>query len=534
MRKKWEERAAKLAVARFGIDPERVKQAYRETTEARRNGVKLDLIETLLRAKLLTLPQSIQLRDALDKTQLDPASAVPAGRNQDGEHAPVGATSPSRTAAPTDQATTAIGEFRILRKLGEGGMGEVFLAYQESADREVAIKVLAPFLAAKPDLVERFRREAQHSIKFDHPNIVRGYAVGQETASGKHYLVMEYVDGPSAQALLDEFNRLSVGDAVHVALDIARALEYAHSRNVIHRDIKPENILCTRSGIVKLADLGLAKQLGQASNLTATRQGFGTPYYMPYEQAMSAKAADGRSDIYALGATIYHLVTGQVPFQAESQVEILELKDKGVYYPASSVRPGIPDALNQILDRMMARHPDDRYQTASDLIVDLERSKLAAPLLSFADQDAAKQDPLLRARVEVANKRTQIDLHAPRREPSSAHKTWHLRYHDENTGKLCELTATTEQVLRRIRQGKLNGTVQAGTGAAGPFRWLSDWPEFSDAMCEMGLSKSKSRVQGAAAADLEQTVRSVPAWALIVGCVVCFLLAALACYLLLR
>jgi eukaryotic-like serine/threonine-protein kinase len=529
MRKKWEERAAKLAVTRFGLDPERVQQAYRETTEARKEGIKVDLVEVLLRAKLLNRPQSIQLRELAEKTQLDADVTSPAADAAKKSTPAREATRPATTAPAADSAGPGvIGEYRILRKIGEGGMGEVFLAYDESADREVAIKVLARYLAEKPDLVERFRREARHAIHLDHPNIVRGYSVDQDKATGKHYIVMEYVDGPSAQALLDEYGRLSIGDAAHLALDLARALEYAHSRNVIHRDIKPENILCTRSGIVKLADLGLAKQLGQSSNLTATRQGFGTPYYMPYEQAMSAKAADARSDIYALGATLYHLVTGQVPFQAESQVEILELKEKGVYYPASSVRPGVPDALNHILDRMMARHPGDRYQTASDLIVDLERSKLANAVLSFADQGAARQDPHFQARVQVATQATQIDIHAPRREPSPKPKTWHLRYHDENTGKLCELTATTDQVLRRIRQGKLNGTVQAGTAAAGPFRWLSDWPEFSDAMREMGFSKSKPRVQSPA------TPKSVPAWLLIVGCAVCFLLAVIAFYLLLR
>src|SRR5262249_2236095 len=154
----------------------------------------------------------------------------------------------------------------------------------------------------------------------NHPNIVRNLTVGQDRATGKHYLVLEYVDGPSAHALLDRFGRLPVGDAVHVALDVARALEHAHSRNVVHRDIKPDNILITTSGVAKLSDLGLAKRTDEASHLTGARQGFGTPYYMPYEQAMNARLADGRSDIYALGATLYHLVTGEVPFPGSSHL----------------------------------------------------------------------------------------------------------------------------------------------------------------------------------------------------------------------
>src|SRR5262249_5674656 len=153
--------------------------------------------------------------------------------------------------------------------------------------------------------------------------------VGQDRSSGKHYLVLEYVDGPSAHALLQRFGRLAVGDAVHIALDIARALEHAHSRSIVHRDIKPDNILLTQSGVAKLSDLGLAKRTDEASNLTAARQGFGTPYYMPYEQAMNAKYADGRSDIYALGATLYHLVTGEIPFSGATHLEIVEKKNIG-------------------------------------------------------------------------------------------------------------------------------------------------------------------------------------------------------------
>src|SRR5262249_53166208 len=148
---------------------------------------------------------------------------------------------------------------------------------------------LADHLTSNQTLIDRFYREAKSGQLLNHPNIVRTINVGQDTATGKHYLVLEYIDGPSGQALLEQHGRLSVGDAVHITLDIARALEHAHSRRVIHRDIKPDNILITRSGVSKLADLGLAKRTDEASHLTAARQGFGTTHYMPYEQAISAK-----------------------------------------------------------------------------------------------------------------------------------------------------------------------------------------------------------------------------------------------------
>ena len=153
---------------------------------------------------------------------------------------------------------------------------------------------------------------------------------------------MLFRSGPSALELLNKYGRLSVGDAVHIILDIARGLEHAHSRNIVHRDIKPDNILITTSGVAKLSDLGLAKRTDEASHLTAARQGFGTPYYMPFEQAMNAKYADGRSDIYALGATLYHLVTGEVPFPGINHLEIVEKKDIGEFPPARSHNGNAP------------------------------------------------------------------------------------------------------------------------------------------------------------------------------------------------
>src|SRR5262245_43047923 len=286
----------------------------------------------------------------MERTQLDPARADT--RPPDGP--PRSATSPSpgspAPAAPLDLRT--LGDFRILRRLGEGGMGAVYLGYDGKHDRQVALKILNDSLASNQSYLDRFHREARSGVLLNHPNVVRTFAAGQDRATGKHYLVLEYVDGPSAEALLQTRGNLPVGDAVHLALDVARALEHAHSKGIVHRDVKPDNILITRSGVAKLGDLGLAKRADEPSHLTQNRQGFGTTAYMPYEQAISAKRADGRSDLYALGATLYHLITGVVPFPGENHLEVVEKKNLGHYRPAGSLNSSVPAALDHILAKL--------------------------------------------------------------------------------------------------------------------------------------------------------------------------------------
>jgi serine/threonine protein kinase len=383
-----------------------------------------------------------------------------------------------------------LGDYRILRRLGEGGTGVVYLGYDEAHNLHVALKVLDDNLASNQGYVDRFYREAKSGALLDHPNIVRFLSVGQDRASGKHYLVREYVDGPSAHALLDAHGPLSVGDAVHIALDIARALEHAHSRNVIHRDIKPDNILLNAAGLAKLADLGLAKRTDEASHLTAARQGFGTTPYMPYEQAINAKYADARSDIYALGVTLYHLVTGTVPFPGSNHLEVVERKNQGDFLPASYQRPGIPAALDMILERMLARQPRDRYQTASELIIDLERSHLAAEVPSFADEASARNDPWVRACLASSAEPTRLAApvvpsaaQAPPGNPSingSAKKQagqWLIRYRNR-TGQVRKARATTQQLLDRLQARRIPLSVRAARAGQSHFRPLSAYPEF--------------------------------------------------------
>jgi serine/threonine-protein kinase len=404
----------------------------------------------------------------MEKTQIDPARVLPP-------------QPPNPATVPADplQDIRSLGPYRILRRLGEGGMGAVYLGYREGDAQQVAIKVLNNGLAESQPIVARFLREARNGIELDHhPNLVRTLDVDKDRATGRQYLVLEFVDGPSAHVLLSRYGKFSVGDAVYLALDVARGLEHAHSRNIIHRDIKPDNILITRSGVAKLVDLGLAKRTDDATNITIIKQGFGSTPYMPWEQAMDAKSADARADIYALGATIYHLVTGQEPFPGASPVQIFDKKRLGEFTPAGAINPEVPLALDLILARMMACEPDNRYQTISEVIVDLERSQLAATVPSYADADQAQHDPEVQAN-HVAAEPTRLDPNAPPVEED----LWHLRYRTA-TGKVMAAKASTPQVVQRLRAGRLPKTAEARRSRHDPFVSVESIPEFLDAVEE--------------------------------------------------
>ncbi|AMV26529.1 Serine/threonine-protein kinase PrkC [Gemmata sp. SH-PL17] len=279
----------------------------------------------------------------------------------------------------------SVAGYRLLRQIGEGGMSAVFQSYDVAAGRPVAVKILADHLSGQPEFVGRFYREARLSRVLEHPSIVQGIASGYDPDVSKHYLVLEYIDGPTAHGALARLGRLPVGMVVRIGIDIACGLEFLHDRQYVHRDVKPDNILLHPHGIAKLADLGLAKRLNDDSQLTAIHQGVGTTYYMPYEQAVNANLVDGRSDLFALGATLYHLLTGEVPFPGSTHDEVIREKAHDSFRPIRSVNAGVPEELAGIIESMLACDPRARIQRAGRLAEVLIATRLATKLPAFAE-----------------------------------------------------------------------------------------------------------------------------------------------------
>jgi serine/threonine-protein kinase len=264
------------------------------------------------------------------------------------------------------------GDFELLEILGAGATGEVWKARQLSMDRIVALKILLPNLTTNKNFIERFQKEARHSAKLTHPMIVTAYYYGQD--KGIHYLAITYVEGKTIADVLKEGKVYSEREALEIIKGIATALAYAWKEfNIIHRDIKPENIMIDLKGNPMLLDLGIAKNTSEDTGLTMTGMVIGTPYYMSPEQAVGDKTIDFRSDIYSLGATLYHLLTGNVPYQADSAMAIMMKHLNDTYHAPTSINSNISKSTEQIIKKMMEKDQNLRYQDWNDLIEDIDR-----------------------------------------------------------------------------------------------------------------------------------------------------------------
>jgi beta-lactam-binding protein with PASTA domain/serine/threonine protein kinase len=264
------------------------------------------------------------------------------------------------------------GRYELHRRLGRGGMAEVYLARDQLLDRPVAVKVLFPALATDAGFVERFRREAQAAANLQHPNIVSVFDWGE--ANGTYFIVMEYVEGHTLADSIRDEGRLHPDRAAEVTADIAAALGFAHRNRVVHRDVKPGNVLITRDGGVKVADFGIARALSDSSdqNLTKTGSVMGTATYFSPEQARGAPV-DPRSDLYSLGVVLYEMTTGHPPFAGDSAVAIAYKHVQENPVPPRRLDPSLPETLEAITLKCLAKNPANRYPSAQDLRADLRR-----------------------------------------------------------------------------------------------------------------------------------------------------------------
>ncbi len=272
-----------------------------------------------------------------------------------------------------DLSGQRLGEYRVLRRLGQGGMGQVYLAEQASLRRRVALKVLKPELAANAGALQRFRAEAEAVARATHANIVQVYAIGE--AGGHHFMALEYVEGQSLRDRLARKGVPGLGSALNIMRQVAAALQRAGELGIIHRDIKPENILLTRRDEVKVVDFGLSRVLAaEQPSLQLTQSGvtMGTPLYMSPEQ-VEGKPVDARTDIYSFGVTCYHLLAGKPPYSGQNPFEVALQHVRSEPAPLGSIRPDLPGELCTIVHRMMAKNPEDRYATCRDLLGDLDQ-----------------------------------------------------------------------------------------------------------------------------------------------------------------
>jgi serine/threonine protein kinase len=315
------------------------------------------------------------------------AAVGPAGDDTSGFDLAGGAT-----AAPKMDVPSTLGGYQMLKELGRGGMGAVYLARQISLDRNVAVKVMRPEWTSDPIFVARFTREAFAAAQLVHHNVVQIHDIGAERDT--NFFSMEFVEGESLGDIVKREGKLDAEVAVGYMLQAARGLALAHEQGMVHRDIKPDNLMLNRHGIIKVADLGIVKTPGAAeairpaddrraapkpanpsapTHVTMAGIAMGTPTYMAPEQARDASKVDARADIYSLGCTLYVLVTGRPPFEGKTAVEVITKHASHPIVPPEAIVKRVPKALSEIILKMVAKRPEDRYQTMQEVVKSLEK-----------------------------------------------------------------------------------------------------------------------------------------------------------------
>jgi serine/threonine-protein kinase len=283
-----------------------------------------------------------------------------------------------RSMVEQERSGSTIPGYKVLEKLGAGAMATVFKAKQLSLDRMVAIKILPRKFSSNPQFIERFYAEGRAAAQLNHPNIVQAFDVGQ--AGEFHYFVMEYVEGQTVHDLIVANKRFNEQEALDIAISVAEALDHAHQKGLIHRDVKPKNIMFTPQGVVKVADLGLARAIGDKEAAEAEAgKAYGTPYYISPEQIRGEVNIGPQADIYSLGSTVYHMITGSVPFNGKNPGEVMQKHLKAPLIPPDHANPKLSAGISEVVERMMAKSRKDRYKNCQELLIDLRAVRRREP-----------------------------------------------------------------------------------------------------------------------------------------------------------
>jgi len=352
---------------------------------------------------------------------------------------------PLDTSRPVIQT---LGNYDLLEKVAEGGMGTVYRARRRDNDATVAIKVMPPHMAGNPVLVKRFEQEFNAASRLDHPNIVRALDFGE--TGGVPYLVMEFVEGESLGQKLQRDGRLSETEAIRIVAQVAQGLHRAHKMNLVHRDIKPDNIMVMPDGTAKLTDLGLVKELEADLNLTRTGRGLGTPHFMAPEQFRNAKNADLRCDIYGLGATLYMTVTGELPFKSSGPLDAWMKKMGNELLPPRKIVPSLSERIDWAIRRAMSADAEHRPVSCREFVEDLT-GRSTRKLPAAGDSNPGSTD------------------------------VWYLVYKDEE-GVTHTVKGSVNAIRRSLKDGLLGdaSNVRASRTKTGPFENLRSYPEFRD------------------------------------------------------
>jgi eukaryotic-like serine/threonine-protein kinase len=340
-----------------------------------------------------------------------------------------------------------VNSYDLVEQIAEGGMGTVYKGRHRETGQIVAIKIVPEGMANNQTLHGRFQKEFTAASKIDHPNVVRALEYG--VLGGRPYLVMEFVDGESLGQRIERDGRIPEAEAIRIIALAAQGLHHAHKNGMVHRDVKPDNIMVTKDGEVKLADLGLVKQTENDVNLTRTGRGLGTPHFMAPEQFRNAKSADVKCDIYSMGATLYQMVTGELPFKSMGPLDAWMKKINNELTPPRKVVPQLSERIDWAILRAMSADPEKRPDSCREFVEDLTGHSTRKP--PEPGQDGAPQEE------------------------------WYLQYRDE-TGQMVMVKGNVEGIRRSLKERLLGdaSNVLASRSKSGQFMPLRSHPEFRD------------------------------------------------------